>query len=62
MLRAANTGNRRRYIAAMLEKVQMPPGELFEIVGLAQCSANRTGVLAPPLSGHRVPPRFMLLI
>ena len=39
-------------IAVMLEEIEMAPGELLEVVGLAQHPADREGVLGSPVSGH----------
>jgi hypothetical protein len=33
----------------MLEEVQMPPGHLFEIMGMAKLSADRTRITCSPL-------------
>ena len=36
----------------MLEKIEMAPGELLEVVGLAQHPTDRAGVLGSPVGCH----------
>jgi hypothetical protein len=43
MFLALDPGDLGREVAMMLEKVQMPPGEFLEVMGLAQLPAPGTG-------------------
>jgi hypothetical protein len=52
MLVAPDSGDFGREVTVMLEKVEMPPSKLFEIMGLAHLSTFRAGICGSPVRGN----------
>jgi hypothetical protein len=51
VLVAFNSGDLGGKVTVMLEKIEVPPGELFEVVGFAQLSTFRARESGSPVRG-----------